>query len=380
MRRFTLPVLFGLSICLLTAGRLPRASAQADKQKSERVHFETVDQVELHGTFWPGGKGRKSPCVLLLHKLNGKGSHEEGWDLLADELAKKGFAVLSFDFRGHGDSNTVGAEFWKYRFNRDLIKYKAVGGKPPETINLGDFRPGYWPFLVNDIMAARSYLERRNDSNDCNLSNLILIGAEDGATLGALWMATESRRYRLIPNPQFPAVPKLNTKPEGKDVVACVWLSMSTTIGPERARTNVASVLPIWLQDAGKSQKVPMAFVYGKEDTASAGFAQRSVAALKTGNEPKEPKVAFARPIEGAGKVRGSPLLKVKEEESTVAHILADDYLGSKILERYGNNEWEKRESEKNAYVWALGRQRITAKNYEEKAFLPIPLSAFGLR
>ena len=115
MRRFTLPVLFGLSVCLLVAGGLPRASAQADKdkQKSERVHFETVDQVELHGTFWPGGKGRKSPCVLLLHKLNGKGSHEEGWDLLADELAKKGFAVLSFDFRGHGDSNTIGTDFWK---------------------------------------------------------------------------------------------------------------------------------------------------------------------------------------------------------------------------------------------------------------------------
>ena len=87
-----------LAAVVLAAGGLPRASAQADKdkQKSERVHFETVDEVELHGTYWPGGKGRRSPCVLLLHKLNGKGSHEEGWDLLADELAKKGFAVLSF--------------------------------------------------------------------------------------------------------------------------------------------------------------------------------------------------------------------------------------------------------------------------------------------
>src|SRR5207302_6723078 len=112
-------------------------------------------------------------------------------------------------------------------------------------------------------------------SSDCNISNLILIGAEDGATLGALWLATESRRYRLIPNPQFPAMPKLNTKPEGKDVVACVWLSLSNTIDPERARTNVSTVLPIWLQDAARVQKLPMAFFFGKADTESANSAQR---------------------------------------------------------------------------------------------------------
>ena len=57
MRRFTLPLSLGLSVCLLAAGGLPRANAQT---KSERVRFETVDQVELQGTFWPGSKGRKA--------------------------------------------------------------------------------------------------------------------------------------------------------------------------------------------------------------------------------------------------------------------------------------------------------------------------------
>jgi len=387
MRRFTFPVSFWLSVCLVAGGGVAgaRAEDKKDRPKSERVHFETVDQVELNGTFWPSTKGRKAPCVILLHKL-GKGSHEEGWDLLGDELAKKGFAVLSFDFRGHGDSNKIGAGFWKYPFNRDLVKYKGTsGGKPPEVLNLGDFKPAYWPFLVNDITAARTFLERKNDSGECNISNLILIGAEDGATLGVLWLASESRRYRLLPGdrPDLPPrlnPPKLNAKPEAKDVIGCVWLSMSTSIG----RTSVAGVLPGWLQDVGKEdaadpraprRKVPMAFLYGKEDGDSARLAKGWVRLLKT---PGKSEDIFERAIEGGGKVRGSPLLKVKEDEGTVAQVVAEGYL-AKVVE-HGNNEWEKRETERHPFVWAFPRQRIQAKNFEEKAFQPIPLNWFGLR
>src|SRR5262249_22668350 len=81
MRRFTFPVSCWLSVALVAAGGVAGARAQdkKDRPKSERVHFETVDQVELNGTFWPSTKGRKAACVILLHKLNGKGSHEEGW-------------------------------------------------------------------------------------------------------------------------------------------------------------------------------------------------------------------------------------------------------------------------------------------------------------
>ena len=58
-------------------------------KQSKRVHFETVDQVELSGTFWPSTKGRKAPCVILLHKL-GKGSHV---GVLMDESPRIGVSV-----------------------------------------------------------------------------------------------------------------------------------------------------------------------------------------------------------------------------------------------------------------------------------------------
>ena len=68
--------------------------------------------------------------------------------------------------------------------------------------------------------------------------------------------------------PDPPRLPKLNPKPEGRDVVACVWLSMSNSVGPDsRTRLNVSGLLPLWLQDVAKSNKVPMAFCYGKDDT-----------------------------------------------------------------------------------------------------------------
>src|SRR6266852_5397654 len=133
MRRFMLPLSFGLALCLLAGGPLPSARAQG-MPKPEKVHFTTVDQVELHGTYWASTKMRKAPTVLLLHKLGGK-SHEDGWDRLAGKLQQEGCAVLSFDFRGHGDSTSVAADFWKYRFNAMGLKcFKPGALKQPESI------------------------------------------------------------------------------------------------------------------------------------------------------------------------------------------------------------------------------------------------------
>src|SRR5690348_5048282 len=87
---------------------IPVAGRAAD---AERVKFYTYDQVELHGTFYMGDLGNKSPCVLLLHAL-GASSDQEGWADLAKKLQKEHFAVLAFDFRGHGESVAVQPVFW----------------------------------------------------------------------------------------------------------------------------------------------------------------------------------------------------------------------------------------------------------------------------
>ena len=264
MRRFSVPLALGTTCCLLAGGTLPRAYSQAPPEK---VHFETVDQVDIEGTFYPGIKGRKSPTVMLLHKLGGS-SRQDNWDGVAKALQKSGCAVLAFDFRGHGRSTNVGAMFWDAPYNNVRnIRVRRVGGKVPTTINHADFTPAYIPYLTNDISAARMYLERRNDASECNVSSLVLVGAEEGATLGALWLASECERFRLLPA-GVGGVPRLNSKPESKDVVACFWVGMSQTLGKNN---NVSGPLRKWLIRAGKDEKIPMGFLAGAEDQKGGG-------------------------------------------------------------------------------------------------------------
>src|SRR4051794_27395928 len=99
MGRLTYRLAAGLALSWLLFQGAPTALAQ--NKNNETVKIETVDGVELKGTYWPGDKGKKSPVAILLHKIGGRSS-EDGWNNMADDLQKAGFAVLSFDFRGHG--------------------------------------------------------------------------------------------------------------------------------------------------------------------------------------------------------------------------------------------------------------------------------------
>src|SRR5260370_37080581 len=96
----------------------PQMGRAAD---AERVRFDTYDQVEIHGTYYAGDSGNRSPCALVLHSLGGS-SQEEGWVNLTKELQKKHFAVLLFDFRGHGESTSVGTNFWTMDPNNQRLE------------------------------------------------------------------------------------------------------------------------------------------------------------------------------------------------------------------------------------------------------------------
>ena len=140
-------LLAGLALLLLpSAGR-------SDPPKSQKMLFETFDKVQIQGAWYPSAAdGNKSPCVILLHKIGGN-HMQEGWEALAQVLQEKGFAVLAFDFRGHGDSKTIKPDFWSpSRSNTSAIK----GANPKkESIDWKDFAPSYLPMLVNDIAAAK---------------------------------------------------------------------------------------------------------------------------------------------------------------------------------------------------------------------------------
>jgi pimeloyl-ACP methyl ester carboxylesterase len=230
--------------------------------QNEAVTFETVDEVELQGTYYPSDQGTKAPCVLLLHDLGDGGNHTGGndsavWENLAKKLQKNGFAVLQFDFRGYGKSTSVHPAFWKAPFNG---KIRGAALKP-STIHASDFPAWYMPELVNDIAAARRFFDEKNDAKQCNSRNLILIGAQEGATLGVLWLATEwQRRPRRQDG--------MNAPPYGQDVAAAVWLSILPTMKNSR---RPEFQVDKWI--APLRDRTPMLFLYGEEDRAASAFA-----------------------------------------------------------------------------------------------------------
>jgi pimeloyl-ACP methyl ester carboxylesterase len=63
-------------------------------------HLASNDGVTLGATYWPGARA-DGPAILLLH---GNGASRAAMAPNATWLATQGFAVLSIDFRGHGDS------------------------------------------------------------------------------------------------------------------------------------------------------------------------------------------------------------------------------------------------------------------------------------
>jgi dienelactone hydrolase len=95
MKRFAIVV-----AAMLTA----TVGASADTTKSD-VDIKTADGVSLRASYYSPGK--PGPAVLLLHQCN---LDRHSWDGMANDLANAGFHVLTFDFRGFGETGGKAAD------------------------------------------------------------------------------------------------------------------------------------------------------------------------------------------------------------------------------------------------------------------------------
>ncbi|MFN4258312.1 MAG: hypothetical protein ACK4RK_03390 [Gemmataceae bacterium] len=367
MHIFSRLVLPGL-IAGLVMAFLP-ANGSAQMQKPERVKFETVDQVELIGTFYPSNEGKKAVPVLILSNLGDSTKGEiAGRDRLAAALQEQGFAVLHFDWRGHGDSITVGPNFWNSVTNQKYIRGAAPNR---QTINKNDFPPAYYPMLINDITAARMFLDRRNDASECNSANLIVIGMKDGATLGALWLAGEMDRHRVTQTDPLTLTPiNWDATCEGKRVTAAIWLSMTSSIGG----INFGQLAQLWLKKSGGDYNLPMAFLYGEQDRNSAAFAGQAYNFVTNRNPKNHPLTAY-RPIKGT-MVAGAELIQpnLETEKLIIGYAL-------NVAKQKGNQDWAAVNAEEKSYVWkpTAGGVATIAKMGGDKNMLFFPLSRFNI-
>jgi hypothetical protein len=327
----------GLAIGLVLTA-LPQADRVAQAQAAsnqERVKFDTVDSVELQGTFYASSKGNKAPCALLIHPI-GENSQKEGWDELAKDLQKEGIAVLSFDLRGHGDSTSVGPSFWFDQVNQTLKSFR--NSKTKDRITSKDFTNlNHYKMMVNDVEAAKRFLDRKNDSGECNSANTILIGAESGATLGAMWLYWAMRNPRQMPGPLGQPMP--SRQMEGQDVACAVWLSISPALNTYRVSPHTYLV-------AGKD-RVPMFFLYGDGDSKSATLSKQLSDSLTRGSGDKRYKDTTGPKGIKDTKLSGRELLGKK---SLGTEELITKYV-TKVLKDRGANVWAKREVERTTPV-----------------------------
>jgi pimeloyl-ACP methyl ester carboxylesterase len=371
--RLFLFLLAGLAGGLLAGTGSTRAADDKTEKKGDvefkRVQLPTCDGMELDGTFYPGASGKRDACVLLLHNFTAKkggGSHQDGWDMLAAMLQKEGYSVLSFDFRGFGGSKSVSDKFWSHSHNKMLLR-GPTARKLPTSIDEKDFPPNYYPVLVNDIAAARAFLDRRNDAGEVNTSNLVVIGAGEGATLGALWMAAECRRYKAPM--MIGLAPKLADDPEGKDIAAAFWLS----INPSLAGVRMAGLRSA-LTEAARDTKVPTVFIYGGGDESASNIASTYYKVVNTLPNGKSAELKDTTGTKGIAKTNlsGSKLLQDRDRLGTATFIV--NHL-NKVMDARGSRESKKRELEKFAYYWVLPRSRpILAKMAGEDYLRPIPV------
>jgi pimeloyl-ACP methyl ester carboxylesterase len=311
---------------VLLAGLLfldPRAGRAQAKDKDDNavpVDFTTVDRVLLKGAFYPSARGKLAPTVLLLHAF-GEDSNKTEWLNLAAALQQKGYAVLRFDFRGHGNSTSVEPGvarmvpgFWDQKENQQgYKKFNTATARKTTTIDYKDFTLNYHRILINDIAAAKEFLDEKNDAGECNTSNLILIGAKEGATLGAGWLNSEWHRFRVIG--ELPRIVTVNTlnqvkldlvNPEGANVTAAVWLSMTDKFSDKTGNVGVNPAAA--LVKAGTVGKTPMVFFYGDRDEKGKVVAEACVKAIK-GTDKKTYPLTYAVKVPGAEKLAGSHLL-----------------------------------------------------------------------
>jgi pimeloyl-ACP methyl ester carboxylesterase len=255
-----------VGLIIAVAGPAQPQAPSKDKDKApqdpnrSRVAFQTVDFVELEGTYYRGSKGRDTPCVMLVHKF-GSDRSKSGWDELAKMLQNEGFAVLSFDLRGHGGSINITPSFWQLPANRNGII--RADPKRQTTIQASSFKASYLPWLVNDLMAARRFLEGKNDSGELNASSMYVIGAQEGAALGMTYIASEWYRQYVI---GFRALQSDGTRRiAGRNIAGAVWLSMP--IRPAQPQPGFTLDVRNWIRNTtGMRDENPMCFIFGERD------------------------------------------------------------------------------------------------------------------
>ena len=133
-------------------------------QDAEFVEFPASDGTKLRGSYLANTAWRRNGVIVFCHELNG-----DRWNALpyVEDLRRRGFDVLAFDFRNQGSSSRA-----------------------------PDYYPMPWvtTFETADLTGAIDYLNSRKDADS---SGVGVIGVSRGAA-AAIGVAAQDPRIRAL--------------------------------------------------------------------------------------------------------------------------------------------------------------------------------------
>jgi hypothetical protein len=373
------PIALLLFAVVALLGSTEPTRGQANDEPEEG-RFKTADGLRLNYLWWAGGKQQTSDSVILVpgYGYDSLKSDTKGqWTTLAKALQKEGYSVLMFDFRGHGKSADNRAMdkpelFCGYPFNR-LSGQSLAKPAMVKELKKEKFSPGYYPFLVNDLTAARRFLDDKNDALQCNSGRVFVVAEGSICPLVMLWASTEFRRFGFGPKTKQDD-PELISA--GEDLCGLVFLSWQGSGGPgqQDAVRTTARVMAdkqlgsttVFVGNQVK-KKVAMAFIYGDKDRLSATEAQAWFSNFRLVGKKEDKETAkYIREVIGAEKLSGIKLLdigdKPKENGDKTSYLQNQivDFLKATKTKSINGNNWKERKM-------------------ENLDFAPVPLSIWGL-
>jgi hypothetical protein len=210
-----------------------------DDAKERTVGISTSDGLSLNAYWYQGTALEKNPpdAVLMFPAPGNKVT--DSWIALAKALSEKNFSVLLMDWRGCGmnAADTAGSRvlaeketFWRELYNQKLLKssLKTIEDKGLDYKMLRAKNDGHWyytDFMLNDLLAARFYLDRQNDNGKCNSGRIWIVTEKDGGPTGLAFIASEFMRNSIYETKSNVGDTGRQYRSAGKDFVGVTCLS-----------------------------------------------------------------------------------------------------------------------------------------------------------
>jgi len=267
-----------------------------DELREKSVGFGTSDGLSLNGYWFQGAAlDKQRPDAVMMFPAPGN-KVNDAWIGLANDLSKKNFSVLVFDWRGAGMNapDTAGSrifedklKFWNELYNKQLlmrsratVEDKGLDYKTLVLKSEGIHR--YRDFMLNDLLAARFYLDKQNDNGKCNTNRVWIVTEKEGSQLSLGFIASEFLRSSIHEPKGNLLDVRRQFKPAGKDYVGLTVLSPGS--GPNSATANAVfrnsfSIMNDQTQREARDHlehRLSMVLEFGKKETASGSKAALS--------------------------------------------------------------------------------------------------------